>query len=172
LAGHIAAIFWLLLAIFRARHFTFRLLLVQIASGVGTLIQVLIADDHEMIRIGVRTLLKARTDIEVHEASNGAEAIGKALTIRPDLVILDLTMPIKSGFQVAKELRRLVPEIPILVFTIHSGSRVVEQTKLLGVQGYLNKSDAAKMLLTAVSELVEHNGTFFPDPTDSEPVVS
>jgi DNA-binding NarL/FixJ family response regulator len=137
---------------------------------VNRVIHVLIADDHETIRIGVRTLLKKRRDIEVHEASNGLEAIETALVVKPDLVILDLTMPLMNGFAAATQLRKLVPEIPILLFTTHSGSRLVEEAKLLGVQGFLNETDAANMLLIAVEELVERKGTFFPDSTDTEPV--
>lgn len=68
------------------------------------MIRVLIADDHGVIRAGVRTILSARADIEVHEACDGAEAIGKTLELVPDLVILDLTMPVIGGYAAAVEL--------------------------------------------------------------------
>jgi DNA-binding NarL/FixJ family response regulator len=142
---------------------------VSVAAVCKSVMHVLTADDHETMRIGVRTLLEQRTDIEVHFASNGLEAIETALRIRPDLVILDLTMPVMSGYTATKQLRKLVPEIPILWFTIHSSSWLLEEAKLLGVQGFLNKADAAKMLLIAVEELVERKGTFFPNSTDPEP---
>jgi DNA-binding NarL/FixJ family response regulator len=77
---------------------------------------VLIADDHEAIRKGVRTILRSREDVEIcGEASNGREAVQMAVETNPDLIILDLTMPVMGGFAAAKGLHRLAPEIPISV---------------------------------------------------------
>ena len=81
------------------------------------MIRAVIADDHALIRTVARTILEKRGDIEVHEASDGAEAIAQVLKLKPDVVILDLNMPVMSGYEAAAELRRLLPEIPILLFS-------------------------------------------------------
>ena len=106
-------------------------------------ISVLIADDHAVIRAGVRAILTSRSDIEVHEASDGAEAVGKALQLRPDVVILDLTMPVMDGYAAALELRRLLPEIPVLFFSVHDEAQLVQDAREVGARGFLKKSDAA-----------------------------
>lgn len=127
--------------------------------------RVLIADDHEVIRAGVRLILSNDHDIETFEASNGKEVVTKTLELLPDLVILDLTMPVMDGYQAAQELRKLAPSIPILVLTIHHGTQVVKEAKAVGVRGFVNKREASRTLLDAVYELVLHKGTFFPDST-------
>ena len=133
-----------------------------------SVIRILIADDHAVIRAGVRTILMSRADIEVDEAVDGAEAVGKALRFKPDLVILDLTMPVMGGYAAAVELRRVVPEIPVLFFSIHDGPQLIRDAKEVGARGFLRKSDAAYALLDAVDELVNCKGTFFPESAETE----
>jgi two-component system, NarL family, response regulator NreC len=88
------------------------------------LTRILIADDHDAVRRGVRSVLPSRSNIEVcGEASNGNEAIQKALELKPDLIILELTMPVMGGFAAASELRRLLPDMPILFYSMHEGAR-------------------------------------------------
>ncbi|MGB7438337.1 MAG: response regulator transcription factor, partial [Candidatus Acidiferrum sp.] len=102
--------------------------------------RIVIADDHEAVRKGVRTILTSRPDIEVvAEAPDGSEAIRKTLELKPDLVILDLSMPVMGGFAAAIELRRLVPEIPILFYSMHEGPHLVKEAKHIGVRGLVNK---------------------------------
>ena len=124
--------------------------------------RVLIADDHEVIRKGVRLILSDGLDIELFEAANGQEAIRKTLELSPDLVILDLTMPVMGGYAAAEELRRKVPKVPILFFSIHGGTQLVKDAKAVGAKGFLHKSEASALLLEAVYELVLRKGTFFP----------
>ena len=132
------------------------------------MIRILIADDHAVIRAGVRAILTSRADIEVDEAVDGAEAVAKALRFKPDLVILDLTMPVMGGYAAAVELRRLAPEIPVLFFSIHEGTQLIRDAKEVGARGFLKKSDAAYALLDAVDELVTYKGTYFPESTESQ----
>ena len=127
--------------------------------------RVLIADDHEAIRGGVRLILSSDREIELFEASNGREAVNRTLELLPDLVILDLTMPVMGGYAAARELGKLVPNIPILVLTIHEGASLVEEAKAVGIRGFLHKREAGHTLLDAVHELVLHKGTFFPEST-------
>jgi DNA-binding NarL/FixJ family response regulator len=131
-------------------------------------IRILIADDHAVIRAGVRTILMSRADIEVDEAVDGAEAVGKALRCKPDLVILDLTMPVMGGYMAAAELRRLAPEIPVLFFSIQESAQLIRDAKEIGARGFVRKSDSAYALLDAVDELVTYKGTFFPEPRETE----
>jgi len=127
----------------------------------GPLIRVLIADDHDVVRSGARLILSAG-DVKVLEATNGVEAVSKALEFKPDLVILDLTMPVMGGYAAAKELRRIAPDIPILFFSMHHSPKLVEDAKKVGARGFINKANATKTLMAAVNELVVNKGTYFP----------
>jgi DNA-binding NarL/FixJ family response regulator len=99
------------------------------------------------------------------EASDGREAINKALEMKPDLIILDLTMPVMGGFAAASELRRLLPEVPILFYSMHEGPHIVKEARHIGVQGIVSKSRISETLLDAVDALAIHKDTFFPDST-------
>jgi DNA-binding NarL/FixJ family response regulator len=129
-------------------------------------IRVLIADDHEVVRRGVRTILSAG-DVEVcGEAANGSEAISKAVELRPDLVILDLTMPVMGGFEAAAEIHRMLPKMPILFYSMHDGAQVIREAQRIGARGFVNKGRLSDTLLQAVTVLVVQRGTFFPDTTE------
>lgn len=127
-------------------------------------IRVLIADDHDAIRKGVGTIL-SRDGIEVcGEASNGIEAVINAVQLRPDIVILDLTMPVMGGFEAARELRKVLPDIPILFYSVHGSNQLIKEIRRVGVQGFVDKSDISKALPEAVNALVVQKATFFPNP--------
>jgi DNA-binding NarL/FixJ family response regulator len=127
-------------------------------------IRVLIADDHDATRKGVGTIL-SKGGIEVcGEASNGVEAVTNAVQLRPDIVILDLTMPVMSGFEAAKELRRVLPDIPILFYSMHGSDQLIKELRRVGVKGFVSKSDISKALPEAVNALVVQKATFFPEP--------
>jgi DNA-binding NarL/FixJ family response regulator len=127
-------------------------------------LRILIVDDHEAVREGVRAILASRDDIEVcGEAVNGQEAIEKAIELRPDLIILDINMPVLGGIIAAKEIKARLPQVLILLFSMHHGKQLVREAQLLGVEGYVNKSQAAVMLLKAV-DAVFNMKTFFPSP--------
>jgi two-component system, NarL family, response regulator DegU len=124
--------------------------------------RILIADDHEAVRKGVCSILTSRGDIEIcAEADNGQQAIEMAVKMKPDLVILDINMPVLGGFAAAAEIKRLLPGIPILFFTMNDGSKFVEEAKKAGVQGFVAKEKAGQILLEAVDALVR-NEQFFP----------
>jgi DNA-binding NarL/FixJ family response regulator len=134
--------------------------------------RILIADDHEVIRRGVIRVLQSRGDVEeCAEATNGKEAVEKALVWKPDLVLLDVRLPVLSGFDAAKEIKQHEPDIPILFFSIHDTKEILEQARSVG-DGFILKDKIVEMLPNAIDVLC-HNQTFFPsaDRTDSEDTV-
>jgi DNA-binding NarL/FixJ family response regulator len=130
--------------------------------------RILIADDHEVIRRGVIRVLQSRAGVEEYaEAANGKEAIEKALEWRPDLILLDVRLPLVDGFAVAKEIKRHEPDIPILFFSIHDTNEILEEAKLVG-NGFILKDKIVEMLPSAIEALL-HEQTFFPSDNHTEP---
>lgn len=124
--------------------------------------RVLIADDHEAVRKGVCSILGSRKDLEVcGEAENGRDAIDKARELKPDVIILDITMPVLSGFEAAREIRKTM-SVPILILSMHESIQLIEEARKIGVQGYVTKTEAASRLLLAVDALLRKQD-FFPD---------
>ena len=125
-------------------------------------LRVLIADDHELVRKGVRSLLESGNGYEVcFEATNGQEAFEKTCELKPDVVVLDLTMPIMSGFESARKIKQTCPAIPVLILSMHKNKHFMEEAKGIGVSGYVLKSEAASALLTAIDAAVQGKA-FFP----------
>ena len=123
--------------------------------------RILIADDHETVRKGVRSILESRKDIgKCYEASNGEEAVHDALELKPDLIILDLSMPVLDGLGAGKQIRKLLPDIPILMLSMHEGESIVREAQKAGLHGFVSKSDVGPVLLQAVDTLLRGQ-TFF-----------
>jgi DNA-binding NarL/FixJ family response regulator len=135
-------------------------------------IRVLIADDHILIRKGIRTVLSLEGIEVCGEAENGSEAVNKTLQSRPDLVILDLTMPVMGGFEAARKIQKTAPEIPILFYSMHDSTQLIKEIKRVGVQGYVSKSKVTDVLLEAVNALVIQKTTFFPELSAASSSVS
>jgi two-component system nitrate/nitrite response regulator NarL len=126
-------------------------------------LRILIADDHEVVRKGVCSLLESRADLKVcGEATNGQEAVELARQLDPDLVVLDVTMPVLDGFSAAKKIKQLLPAVPILMLSMHTGPEMVRAAKAAGAQGFVTKTDVAGTLLKAV-DVVLQGQTFFTD---------
>jgi DNA-binding NarL/FixJ family response regulator len=134
-------------------------------------VRILIVDDHEVLREGLRSLLaKLRPEWTIcGEATDGDEAIQLAQELRPDLVILDITMPRLSGLESAEQMRKLKFMFPILIFTTHQSERLSADVRESGAQGYVLKSQAARNLVIAIDALLA-GGTFFGTPPESEPL--
>ncbi len=127
------------------------------------MLHVLIADDHEIMRRGIRSVLESRDDIEVYEAENGKEAIDKTHELRPHLVILDVSMPVLDGFSAAREIKKVFPQIPILIFSLDRTEAFTEVAKKIGVSGYISKNDVGETLLKAIDAAL-NNQAFFVSP--------
>jgi two-component system, NarL family, invasion response regulator UvrY len=127
---------------------------------LGFKLRILIADDHEIVRAGIRAILRLRTDVDVVEASNGEEAIEQARKTNPDVIILDFMMPVMTGLAAARRLKEEMPQVPILIMSMHEGHAMARELSLIGVQGFVSKTDAAQKLPEAIDTLLA-GGTFF-----------
>jgi DNA-binding NarL/FixJ family response regulator len=126
----------------------------------------LIADDHEVIRSGVIRLLQSRVDVEACvEATNGKEAVEKALEWRPDLILLDVRLPILTGFDAAREIKRHAPDIPILFFSIHDTKEILAEARSLG-DGFILKDKIVGLLPNAIDAL-RLKQPFFPSEAET-----
>lgn len=117
-------------------------------------IRVLVADDHTIVRQGVVGILKRTDDLEVvAEAATGDEALAQTLETRPDVVVLDISMPCLNGFEAARRIHSALPNTRILVLTMHDDAEYVLKMRRAGVEGYLVKDGAASELIDAIRTL-------------------
>ena len=115
--------------------------------------RILIADDHLTFRKTLRQLLEGVHHWEVIEAQDGQEAIGFSVETRPDLIVLDLAMPVKDGFTAAREISTLVPAIPILMCTLHMTPQLEVEAQKFGIRKVLSKSDS-NLIVPAIQQLL------------------
>lgn len=124
-------------------------------------IRVLVADDHALVREGIRHVLDAEPGIDVvAEAANGREAVELALLHRPDVVVLDITMPEETGLKAAARLRELLPSARVLLLSMHENIEYVREGMRIGTHGYILKDSAGEELRAAI-RAVFAGGTFF-----------
>lgn len=120
-------------------------------------LRILVADDHDVVRHGVRTLLEAQPGWEVcGEAVDGREAVAEAARLKPDLVVLDVTMPELNGLDAAREILKTLPRTEVLILTMHESQELIREVVSTGARGYVLKSDASRTLVAAVEALQEH----------------
>ena len=123
--------------------------------------RILIADNHEVVRSGLRTILQMRDHWQVvAEACDGKDAVSKALETKPDIAILDYSLPLLNGLQATRQIRARLPETEVLIFSTHVSEPLVRDILQAGARGYLLKSDANSTLIDAVESLAAHR-TFF-----------
>jgi DNA-binding NarL/FixJ family response regulator len=132
--------------------------------------RILIVDDHEIVREGIRTLL-ARSGAEWEvggEASNGNDGLEAVKRLKPDVVILDITMPGLSGLEVARRISKQGLCSRVLMFTMHDSEMLENEVRQAGAQGFVLKSQAARDLVLAIRTLLA-GGSFFGAPPEPSP---
>ena len=116
---------------------------------------ILIVDDNAYIRLGLCELFKRESDFEVcGEAENGKEAIAKALDLRPDLIVLDLSMPVMNGLEAARQLKRLMPTVPLIMYSAFGDVFGEQQARLIGISELVSKSQPAAILIKKARSLL------------------
>jgi DNA-binding NarL/FixJ family response regulator len=118
-------------------------------------LRILVADDHPVIRKSVRQLLETHSRFEVcGEARDGAEAVDKAQRLKPDVVVLNITMPVLDGIAAAREITAKLPESAIVILSSHADKYFVEQAKKSGARAYVAKNKAGEALVRAIEAAV------------------
>ncbi|HEV2492203.1 MAG TPA: response regulator transcription factor [Terriglobia bacterium] len=124
-------------------------------------LKILVVDDHDVVRRGLRVLLETHAGWKVcGEAATGGEAIRKAQKLEPDIVVLDIGIPEPNGLEVARRLRKAGLKAQILVLTIHESEELVSALLKAGARGFMLKSDAGRELITAIEALNQHKPYF------------
>jgi DNA-binding NarL/FixJ family response regulator len=124
-------------------------------------LRILVADDHEVVRRGLVTVLSSRPGwVVCAEASHGREAVELAAQHRPDIVVMDIVMPGLNGLEATRQIRKILPKTQVIVLSLHYSDELVREVLDSGARAYILKSDASLDLFTAVEALVDHR-TFF-----------
>jgi len=119
-------------------------------------IRILVADDHPTILEMVKTILKAHHGFEVvGEARDGQHAVSLAESLKPDVIVINVTMPKMSGFEAARRIRVHVPDSAIVILSSHKDKQFIEEARKAGANGYVGKSDAAEQLIRAIESTVK-----------------
>jgi DNA-binding NarL/FixJ family response regulator len=114
--------------------------------------RLLLVDDHDVVRLGLRAALAHRVDFEVcGEAEDGPSALAKVAALAPDLVVLDLSLPVMTGFDTAIQIRRVAPQTKIIVFSIHGVPTIARQC---GADAFVSKASGIRELLDTIDRLV------------------
>ena len=125
--------------------------------------RILVADDQEGVRKRVIATLTSREGFEVcGEASTGTEAVRLARELKPDLIVLDITMPEMNGLDAARHIRDFAPDTLILILSVHKSKQLMEEARKVGVRGYVTKEEAVPKLVQAVDAVLQDR-SFFPE---------
>ena len=117
---------------------------------------ILLVDDSLAVRRAVRSVIESQTNWQIAgEAENGLQAIEKFRELSPDVVILDLSMPLMNGLEAARQIREISPDVRILLFTLHAYPRLVEDARRIGINQVVSKADDAARLLGAVRSALD-----------------
>ena len=130
-------------------------------------VRILIVDDHDLMRRGIKVLLQSHAGWEVvGEAHTGREAVTKAEELKPDVAILDISMPDLNGIEAARRIRKSAPNTEVLILSVHYSDQLIRDILEAGVRGYIVKSDSDRDLVIAVETLANHKPFFTPRATE------
>jgi two-component system response regulator NreC len=130
---------------------------------MGKKIRVVLADDHRMMREGIRALLERQKDIEVvGEAADGREAVRLAAQLSPDVVVMDVSMPLLNGIEATRQIRRDSPDVLVLILTVHESEDYVAQLLVAGASGYIIKRAAGDELINAIRAVDQGEAFLYP----------
>lgn len=131
-------------------------------------VRILVADDHQVVRTGLRSLLESKSEWEVcGEASNGREAVEKAAKLKPDVAVLDIAMPLLNGVEATRQILKVSPKTAILILTMHDSDSLIQEVLGAGALGYVLKDDADRNLIAAVDSLSRHKSYLSSRVTDA-----
>jgi DNA-binding NarL/FixJ family response regulator len=126
-------------------------------------VRILLADDHTIVRQGLARLLEEQPDLAVvGEATNGQAAIDKALELRPDMIIMDIAMPLLNGIEAAKKVRKKMPECKIIILSMYSHEYYIHQMLEAGVSGYLLKDSNGREIIRAIRAAMKNETIMSP----------
>ena len=126
-----------------------------------TPISILIADDHDIVREGLRMILQAQPDWTIcDEATTGREAVHMAKLHRPDVVVLDFSMPELNGLEATRQIRKALPKTEVVILTMHDSEQLAREVLAAGARGFVLKTHAKRQLIPAVTALAEHKPYF------------
>jgi DNA-binding NarL/FixJ family response regulator len=130
-------------------------------------LRILIADDHDLMRRGIKGMLESHAGWEIcGEAHTGREAVSKAQELKPDIAILDISMPDLNGVDAARRIRKESPNTEILILSVHYSDQLIRDILEAGVRGYIVKSDSDRDLIVAVETLANHKPFLTPRATE------
>src|SRR6201993_852144 len=130
-------------------------------------LRILIADDHDLMRRGIKGMLQSHPGWEIcGEAHTGREAVTKAQELKPDIAILDISMPDLNGVDAARRIRKESPNTEVLILSVHYSDQLIREILEAGVRGYIVKSDSDRDLIIAVETLASHKPFFTPRATE------
>ena len=139
-----------------------RITAVSLRTGMNNL-KILVVDDHDIIRRGLKELLTAKPGWEVcGEAKTGREAVSLAEQLKPEIVVMDISMPDLNGLEAARRISKALPKAGILILTMHFSDQLVRDVVEAGARGYILKSDADRDLVTAVDAIANRRTFFTP----------
>lgn len=134
------------------------------------MIRILLVDDHDAVRRGVQTMLESHPGWEVcAEASNGRTAVKLAQQLKPNIAVIDLELPDLNGLEATRQIKKELPEIEVLIYTMYETEELIRKVLAAGARGYVLKSDAGQHLTEAVEALSRHK--LFLTPVASETVL-
>ena len=130
---------------------------------VSSGLRILLADDHTLLRQGLRKILQERPDWEVvAEAGDGREAVRQTLAVQPDIAILDIGMPLLNGIEATRQIVRRLPDIHVLILSMHANEAYIVQALKAGAKGYLLKDSADTDLIRGVAAVASGKSFFSP----------